>query len=562
MSILLSLILLSLAATPSRVISVQSQEHFDNLRQKVISALDAGYKDIRVEFRSKGPFYYSQNHMNLTGQVYPEASLSFVGNGAILIAEGENYSSGSRYKGTFNPDAAVLSKDFEDVDIWSPIYRASGRIVASGKEKGIYKIICPQIKASKQENAYILLTESYQSHYYKVVKIEDGVVSIKADNQDVLNLDMTYAGQGARFKICNTDPSKLSVPQGIDKAHVCKAGRFLASYGAGFKSLSFTGFHFNGNSSEDGYLFDFTGVTSSSIEISSCEFRNLHTNVVMVAGSDNFAFSNNIVKHCYRGGVTSLNPSKNTKVVGNHFEECGLALDMTSCVDCSGEDYYVADNTFINFGSRAITLGVYFTREQKAPSTGIVEHNLIKYEGDWLEHPEKYTIMDTGAIYLCTLNDNAVVRFNRICRFVGPRSNRGIFCDDGACGFNIYGNVITGISNSYCIDSRRVSSVESRIKSGIANVNNIIRDNVLDGSIRFEGRSSGGNCRKSSNYLLCNNPGGFPETVVAAVTVEKQDIILKYTSFDDPVIKLPRSSLRKLKRWKYYNEMGMYFAEE
>ena len=561
MSILLSLVLLSLAATPSRVISVESQEQFGRLRQTVISALDAGYKDVRVEFKSEGPFYYSQNHLNLTGQVYAEASVSFEGNGAILIAEGEKYTSGSRYKGIFKPGGAILSESFDDIDIWSPMYRVAGRIAESGKEKGVYKLICPQIKKSAQEHAYILLTESYQSHYYEVVRIEDGAVSIKADNPEVLNLDMSYAGQGSRFKICNADGSRLSLPEGVRRVHICKAGRFLASYGAAFKSLSFKGFRFLGNSSENGYLFDFTGVKSSSIEISSCEFRNLHTNVAMAAGTDNFIFSDNIVKHCYGGGVTSLNPSKNTRVTGNHFEECGLALNMTSCVDCSGENYYVADNTFINFGSRAITLGVYFTRDKSAPSSGITEHNLIKYEGEWLEHPEFYTIMDTGAIYLCTLNDNAIVRFNRICRFTGQRSNRGIFCDDGASGFSIYGNVITGISNSYCIDSRRVASVESRIKSGKSNVNNDIRDNVLDGPIRFEGRS-GGNCRKSADYLLSNNPGGIPERMVLSVTVEKADVILKYSSIDDTVIKLPRSAYRKLRRWKYFNEMGMYFAVE
>ena len=530
MRFLLSLILLSFAETPSRVISVETQDKFDRLPGIVISALDAGYKDIKVEFKNTGPFFYSENHMNFSGQVYPEASVSFEGNGAVLVAKGEEYTSGSRYKGTFKPDRAVLNRNYESVDVWSPMYRVSGRIVASGKEKGVYKLLCPQIRASKAENAYILLTESYQSHYYEVVKIEDGSVSIKADDPDVLNLDMSYAGKGARFKICNSSSSRLPIPDGSGKVHICAAGRFLASYGAALKSLSFKGFHFYGNSSENGYLFDFTDV-------------------------------NNIVEHCYAGGVTSLNPSKNTRVTGNRFEECGLALNMTSCVDCSGENYYVGDNTFINFGSRAITLGVYFTRVQTAPSSGIVERNLIKYEGEWLEHPEFYTIMDTGAIYLCTLNDNAIVRFNRICRFTGQRSNRGIFCDDGASGFSIYGNVITGISNSYCIDSRRVASVESRIKSGKSNVNNDIRDNVLDGPIRFEGRS-GGNCRKSADYLLSNNPGGIPEMMVLSVTVEKADVILKYSSIDDTVIKLPRSAYRKLRRWKYFNEMGMYFAVE
>ena len=48
-----------------------------------------------------------------------------------------------------------------------------------------------------------------------------------------------------------------------------------------------------------------------------------------------------------------------------------------------------------------------------------------------------------------------------------------------------------GIANSRCIDSHRIAKVESAKtpESGIdkANVNIIIRDNIVDGSIRFEG---------------------------------------------------------------------------
>ena len=98
--------------------------------------------------------------------------------------------------------------------------------------------------------------------------------------------------------------------------------------------------------------------------------------------------------------------------------------------------------------------------------------------------------MDTGAIYVYTQNTSLEIRNNFIHDISGPYGNRGIFCDDGTVNTYIHDNRVERISNSYCIDLRRVQSVETRPDSKIrrVNVGNRIEKNQVDGRIRFEQR--------------------------------------------------------------------------
>lgn len=63
-------------------------------------------------------------------------------------------------------------------------------------------------------------------------------------------------------------------------------------------------------------------------------------------------------------------------------------------------------------------------------------------------------LMDSGAIYTWTQNDQVIIRYNYIHDYTGASDNRGMFCDDGAANFKIIGNRILRIANSYCVDSR------------------------------------------------------------------------------------------------------------
>ena len=101
-------------------------------------------------------------------------------------------------------------------------------------------------------------------------------------------------------------------------------------------------------------------------------------------------------------------------------------------------------------------------------------------------------------------NDDFLIQNNIISNYTGPKDNRGIFCDDGAKNFTIEGNHISNTPNSYSIDARRVVSIEEGVYPGshvkLANINNKIGGNYIDGPIRFEGRNNNSNCVLYDNY--------------------------------------------------------------
>lgn len=119
---------------------------------------------------------------------------------------------------------------------------------------------------------------------------------------------------------------------------------------------------------------------------------------------------------------------------------------------------------------------------------------------------DEHNLMDSGAIYLYTISNNTTVRYNSIHHYRGAGSNRGVFCDDGAKNFQIYGNTITDVANSYSIDSRRVTEDEDKL--GALNINNVIRDNIVDRPIRFQGNEMSNNgCIFEGNIHFDGNYG-------------------------------------------------------
>lgn len=520
--------LLSAISLQAAAIKVGSQADFSKLRDSIIAAASGGAAEINVEFVGGRKYVFTQNMLNLSAQRYPGVSLVFRGNGAEVIGTGTSE------------------------EAWSPVYVASGRVTPVKRKSGEYLLRCPGIIPEKAVT-HILLTEWYQSRIYRISSIKEGEVTFFADNGSELNMDYEFSGSYSRFKFLYAGSTAPSV----NRKAKGNAGRLLSTYGAAFKSVSFSGFHFAGNCNE-GCLLDFTDLDTEAVKISDCEFSGIHSDVVRVSAVKNFSFTNNTVRDCYRSGVFADNKSKNARVVGNSFTNCGLALDMTSCVDCSGTGYYIADNVFRNFGSRAVSVGVYFTVDKVCESSGIVENNVMFYDSEWLDHIQDYTLMDTGAIYVTTFSDDAVIRFNHIYDYDGMKDNRGIFCDDGSTGFSIYGNVVTGIRNSFAIDARRTPKVELQTGRKV-NVNNYVGNNVVDGAIRFEGRLLGGFCSRDGNYVLCRKDAGLPANIVSSVSDGSNDVRINCESAEDGLVYLSWFELWRMRRWKYYSEMSGCF---
>lgn len=168
--------------------------------------------------------------------------------------------------------------------------------------------------------------------------------------------------------------------------------------------------------------------------------------------------------------------------------------------------------------------------------------------------------MDSGAIYVNTINDYVCIRYNRIYDIAGMKNYRGIFGDDGTCNSKIYGNVITGIKDSYCIDLRYVPSIENKEKYtfGKVNVGNVVMYNFVDGDIRFEGREGDNDCIKGINFLLESNEHKSPNIQTKNILNSERDTIVHSSGVNDEFIVISSQSYNQLKKYPIYKHINKW----
>ena len=123
-------------------------------------------------------------------------------------------------------------------------------------------------------------------------------------------------------------------------------------------------------------------------------------------------------------------------------------------------------------------------------------------------------LVDSGAIYVWTLNKDLVIRNNYVHDISGPHGNRGILCDDGAMNVTVHGNLILNVDhNSYRIDLRKNYGVERKKTCPVRRVNigNKMWGNWVDGRVRFHVRKGDPDSFRSDNVIL--KPGYDREEV-------------------------------------------------
>lgn len=530
-------------------IVVKTQTDFDALQQTLTSTIKAGKKDILVKLMP-GTYVAKENHILLKGIKAADTKIQIKGNNAVVVPTGRVYREGDVYQGTFSVDNSWMNGT-EDVENWSYIKYADGLIEILDAEKKLCRLKTKPSAINPQTSAisYILIPHWFKSSVYKIEKMEGQYIYFIADDLNTsrfggynINDDYNYGKKGIRYKLCNVvdngenclriTKGRVHLPKGVTTVREGVTHNFVTIRDCKFASVDIEGIRFRGNAyKESSYAISIKGTECKSIRIHRCSFLGMRGNVINVSASPNIKIDNNWFEDCYRYGIRSSNESANTVVERNHFETMGKAMTNTLCVRCQGKNYSVANNTFVDFGYGGILTGVAYKNKMTQLCSGVIENNDLSFNQDYLDHIDNYGIMDGGAIYVGTKNDGSVVRYNHIHGFSGMKSNRGIFCDDGAYNIEIYGNVITGIANSHCIDSRRMKNVErsSDPESQVerANINIIIRDNTIDGSIRFEANEEPNNgCVKGTNYILPAQDGKVPKMIIDHVTVQEDDIIL------------------------------------
>ncbi len=530
-------------------IVVSSQTEFDGLQEQLINTIKSGEKVIYVKLLP-GTYIAKEKHITLKDIDAADTKIRFVGHGATLIPEGHEYHDRENYQGTFSVGNSWMSGN-KDVETWSYVKYADSLIEVLNAEEKHCRLKCKNAFPANTDfsNAYILITHWYQSSTYKIEKIEEQYIYFTANDLKEssyggynVNDDYNYGNKTIRYKLCNIETGedyfritdgKVHLPNGVTSVWEGKTYNYLTFQNCKFAIVEVDGIQFYGNAFAESHpAIIIRNTACKKIRIHKCGFYGMRGSIITVSASPNVKIDNNQFADSYYYGIWSNNGSANTVVEKNSFKSMGKRMHNTKCVGCLGTNYRVSNNVFLDFGYCGIRTGVWYKSDMKQPCTGVIENNDLSYSQDYLDHIENYGIMDGGAIYLATKNAGSIVRNNYIHDFSGIKHNRGIFCDDGASNIEIYGNVITDIANSMCIDSRRVTFVErsNTPESGIerANINIVIRDNTVDGSIRFEAHEDSDNgCVKGANYILPAKDGKMPKMVISNVANPEEDIVLK-----------------------------------
>ena len=565
----------SMANADTFVFHIDSQEKFSQMNTMLTKAIAEGETDIVMDI-AKGVYYFNESHLRRRNENHPDVSVRVEGHGAVLIAAGNDYRNGDPYQATFNPHAAFI--DMESLtafDFWDYCRYAEGMAEVADEEKKLCRLPVPTQASSSPllrggaEGGilYINIPQWFYSRTYKVEKAEDGYLYFtvpdlkfveREDRRSInVNYDYLFGGQDIRYRLCNpangNDFHKCSMVNGQwsteNVIHECRVNCFLNCHRASFKTFTLSGLRFLGNS-DGNFLIKADSLVTEGFNINNCHFEAIKHNVLWANHTPNITFSHNSVDNCYNG-LHATNSCVNTSVTENTFSNMGGNMMQTFCANCKGKDYYIAHNKFLNFGYSAMCLGVWYGQEKPYESSGIVEYNEIWLDPDYIAHKERYTLQDTGGIYLCSRDGNVTVRYNYIHDIDGMLLNRGIFCDDGANHFRVYGNVVVNILNSYSIESRNCEK-----KFPGANEDNRMEANIVDCPIKFEGSSVGAGpvsardngCVVSGNVMLYKEGEEPPENIYSRLTTERPDQQMTFHGNSLEGIIIDRRQMERLRK--------------
>lgn len=515
----LSLAIATLAGYAQTVV-VDSQERFDRLRASIDSAAACSPAEVLVRFE-KGTYYFDERHLDFTGFDRPDLRLALEGNGATLVAAGKDFvldaSNGRKipYDKDFTPEDGFISLTrMETMDLRDSVRQAYTHPIPVNPFKKLYCIRCRERDLSEKDakDAYIIFTQWYVGAVYKVKRIKAGWLYFYADRkyQTLLYEELRYGRCNPRYILYNQrsddHPSIIAGvlgSSGDEVVHRCEAANFLTMDHAALRSFRMDGFRFLG-SREGNALLRFETVRADSLVVSDCHFEGIKGHAVVIGATDHFRVRNNRFEKCYLRGVFADYRCRDVEVTSNFFRDHGMMLSTAPGVYCQADGFLVADNVFEDFSYCAIGLGTHYIESDRPFTAGIVERNEV-YQTERFRKKPMRVLVDSGAIYVWTLNKDLVIRNNYIHDISGPHGNRGILCDDGAMNVTVYGNLILNVDhNSYGIDLRRNHSIERKKSCPVPRVNigNKMWGNWVDGRVRFHVRKGDPDSFRKDNVVL------------------------------------------------------------
>lgn len=508
------------------VIRIKNQGDFDKIKEDVTAAYTNGWKNIKVIIYP-GVYTFHTDHLQLDIED-AKASIRIIGKRAVLTCD-NNYEKGG----------------YEE-DNWTDIYQTESLIEIKDEKKKLCFIPFKNRLTAEERGRYaqVQTTSWFRAPIYNITEIDnEGIFFVVPNLRYEKDIDGKKLYNIHEDYILNRCATRFRL---FDKAKTGNnaASRFLVLEKCKMRLFSMSGLRFVGCSSGFSLLY-MNNVVAEQIDINNCAFESIQGNVAIFESCSNVVFKNNEIKNTYGHEVSFRKGCSNVYVTDNHFKNCGKILGNTFCVNCGEANYYIANNVFEDFGYSAIGIGLYHELEKTNYSEGIVEHNELYYTKEYFDNKYQHTVMDGGAIYIWTQNDDAIIRNNYIHDYTGMWHNPGVFCDDGASNVKIYNNIILNTPENFSIDSRRV---KDKKPSYANNSNNFVAWNVIDNPIRFMGYTSKDrHCWKGGNFTLSSFTNSIDR-----LEIEEADIELEGSTMNNGAIVISKRNKSLLK--DYFND--------
>lgn len=541
-------------------INVDCQNDFELLNDYIKERISKGSNDIFINF-SRGRYFYKEGHVNLYNIENKSLRIIFEGN------ESNFYGVSKICRFKIDPKYSY-SRNNRFVSMWSKVVQVDDSIKCiQGFDKPLYRIkTMPTINAKTGD--YIQISQWFRSSTYRIVSVENGYIYFDSSesydgnvkNWDV-NFDLRYGKEMPRYRVFDAT-SDTTLYQHIPV-------NFFDIGNSHVEELKFLDMNFHGGTFSDWKgIINISNTKSRLTLIESCSFSECNNLCITLRSSHNVCIENCNFSNNNNGCIFCDNECYKTQLLNSTFVKNGNGWRNSFNVRFSGQQFLIANNIFSDFNYGAICVGAWWGSPKRGIVTGIVEDNTIYYTPDFYNDYKNYTLMDGGAIYVMTKNDDIHLRYNRIYNIRGMSDYRGIFCDDGTCNVKIYGNIITGIESCYTIDLRYVPSVESNSKYdfGKVNVGDTIIYNFIDGDIRFEGRSENeGNaneCLRGMSIFLNTSPNSHQGNISSKnISIKENDYCIQKVNINQfGVIEIPDSSIEILKRHPIYNRVKRWFG--
>lgn len=537
----------------SYVIRINTKDDLSNLNKQIKEAIKGGKTNIEVLF-SRGVFYYDKLPVYLYNINAESVSISIKGDQTVLVAGGKDYKKKSK---TLLPNRNNIYLDghLDLINLYGETSVSRGQVeVLDEKTK-----VCRIALASKETfvpGMKVQISQWYRSPVYDVTDIKNGFVYFIASNLEYdkakkcLNVHYDSVKNKMKPRVRLFNPAYIK--KSTSAIHECEVSSFLTLYRVKLKSFSISGIDFCGSAKGKGALCFFRDVKTEGIQIRDCKFRYINQRIISLKQTPNFTFENNRIDSCFYGAFFSDIDCPNTIVKGNKFYRAEMGWTNSSCVVCYGEDFWVSNNQFEDIGYASIRSGYRSTKEGKLICRGLIEYNEIFFGDDYYSHPEKYTLIDGGAIYLATFSDELVVRYNYIHNMRGVRAYRAIYCDEGAMNVIIYGNIMYGITNAHSILSWRAKSLNKKYLQTNDGIN--LFYNIIGGKYQMDERPNS-SCVHGKNLIIYGVGEHVPERILNNFAYQEEDVYSTGASIVNGRLKLSDAAMKELKKFPTYSKM-------